>query len=429
MPHNNNGQIYRTTSGGVEKAVTDPYVSGDIGVDPEDVSAVLGNSSGDVGTLCKDPGINKWSKRKPVSYPNEMFKLTDDQLKEINYGLSVPAQIDLLPLQTLYSNLNGANGESLLDAAYSYTKPTGGTLASPCRLLDFEKYYHHAQAPIGVTSQGGHFAIEVSTQMTVYQFSFIMNTSGSESEIGLRDLSTDFDNFYLFLAVLKDGVWYLKTAIRPVTNALGGYITLNSTDLNSVIEQEVARTCIVGLCRRGDNLWSDYLTQGRGTSVIFYYPPMRSAAGCIGTIKYTAAGGFSASLKPNYVTGTLDGKIIFVSGTMQIRVGHNVGSEIASVTFDLTLTGTNSTDPSLDGKIYENSTYVNSITWNQAKTSCTLVGTITGPWEIGSSGYIDIPVNGAIFRTTTQDLTTSGTVRIGSATFNVYDGGGWVPTD
>lgn len=428
MPYSNQGKIFRTTAGGVEKGVTDTYADGDIGVSIADVRAVLGSSSSDLGTLCKDSSINKWSKRKPVSYANVLFKLTDAQLKEINYGLTEPITANLVNLKTLYSNLNGANGETYLDAAYSYTKPSGGTLASPYRLLDFEKYYHHAQAPIGVTSEGGHFAIEVSTQLTVYQFSFIMN-SGSESEIGLRDLSTDFDKFYLFLAVLKDGVWYLKTAIRPVTNALGGYITLNSTDLNDVIQQDVARTCIVGLCRRGDNLWSDYLTQGRGTSVIFYYPPMRSAAGCIGTIKYTTAGGFSASLKPNYVTGTLDGKIIFVSGTMQIRVGHNVGSEIASVTFDLTLTGTNSTDPSLDGKIYENSTYVNSITWNQAKTSCTLVGTITGPWKIGSSGYIDIPVNGMIFRTTTQDLTTSGTVRIGSSTFNVYDGGGWVPVD
>lgn len=427
MPYSNQGKIFRTTAGGVEKGVTDPYADGDIGVSIADVRAVLGSSSSDLGTLCKDSSINKWSKRKPVSYANVLFKLTDAQLKEINYGLTEPITANLVNLQTLYSNLNGANGETYLDAAYSYTKPSGGTLASPYRLLDFEKYYHQAQAPIGVTTEGGHFAIEVSTQLTVYQFSFIMNNSGSESEIGLRDLSTDFDNFYLFLAVLKDGVWYLKTAIRPVTNALGGYITLNSTDLNDVIQQEVTRTCIVGLCRRGDNLWSDYLTQGRGTSVIFYYPPMRSAAGCIGTIKYTEVGGVSASLKPNYVTGTLDGKIIFVSGTMQIRVGHNVGSEIQFVTFDLTLTSNKS--ESLEGKIYENSTYVNSITWNQAKTSCTLVGTITGPWTIGSSGYIDIPVNGAIFRTTTQDLTTSGTVRIGSSTFNVYDGGGWVPVD
>lgn len=428
MPYSEQGKIFRTTSDGVEKDVTDTYADGDIGVSIADVCAVLGSSSGDLSTLCKDSSINKWSKRKPVSYANVIFKLTDAQLKEINYGLKKPTTANLVNLKTLYSNLNGADGERNLDAAYSYTKPSGDTLTSPCRLLDFEKYYHQAQAPIGVTSEGGHFEIEISTQLTVYQFSFIMNT-GNESEIGLRDLSTDFDKFYLFLAVLKDGVWYLKTAIRPVTNALGGYITLNSDDLTNVIQQDVTRTCIVGLCRRDDNLWSDYLTQGRGTPTIFYYPPMRSAAGCIGTIKYTTAGGFSASLKPNYVKGTLDGHIIFVSGTMQIRVGHDVGSEIAFVTFDLTLTGTNSTNPSLDGKIYENSNYVNSITWNQAKTSCTLVGTITGPWNFESSGYIDIPDNGMIFRTTTQDLTTSGTVRIGSSTFNVYDGGGWVPVD
>lgn len=420
MPYSNQGKIYRTTAGGVEKGVTDPYADGDIGVSIADVRAVLGSSSGDLGTLCKDSSINKWSKRKPVSYANVLFKLTDAQLKEINYGLTEPITANLVNLQTLYSNLNGANGETYLDAAYAYTKPSGGTLASPYRLLDFEKYYHHAQAPIGVTSQGGHFAIEISTQLTVYQFSFIMNTSGSESEIGLRDLSTDFDNFYLFLAVLKDGVWYLKTAIRPVTNALGGYITLNSTDLNDVIQQEVARTCIVGLCRRGDNLWSDYLTQGRGTSVIFYYPPMRSAAGCIGTIKYTAAGGFSASLHPSIVSGSMG----FVSASMQIRVGHDAGSEIQFVTFDLTLTSSNS--ESLEDEI-TSSNY--EITFSRDKLSATISGTITGPFTVGSSGYVDIPVNGMIFKTFTQNLTTSGTVRIGSATFNVYDGGGWVPVD
>lgn len=420
MPYNNQGKIYRTTAGGVEKGVTDPYVDGDVGISIADVRAVLGSSSGDLGTLCKDSNINKWSKRKPVSYANVLFKLTDAQLKEINYGLTEPVTANLVNLQTLYSNLNGANGESYLDAAYSYTKPSGGTLASPYRLLDFEKYYHHAQAPIGVTSQGGHFAIEISTQLTVYQFSFIMNTSGSESEIGLRDLSTDFDNFYLFLAVLKDGVWYLKTAIRPVTNALGGYITLNSTDLNDVIQQEVARTCIVGLCRRGDNLWSDYLTQGRGTSAIFYYPPMRSAAGCIGTIKYTAAGGFSASLHPSVVSGSMG----FVSASMQIRVGHDAGTEIQFVTFDLTLTSSNS--ESLEDEI-TSSNY--EITFSRDKLSATISGTITGPFTVGSSGYVDIPVNGMIFKTFTQDLTTSGTVGIGSATFNVYDGGGWVPVE
>lgn len=418
MPHNNDGEIYRTSSGGTVKSVTDTYVDGDIGVDEADVGIVLGNSSRDTGTLCKASNINKWSKRKPVSYPNVIFKLTDAQLKEINYGLSVPSQVNLLPLQTLYSNLNGANGESLLDAAYSYTKPTGETLASPFRLLDFEKYYHGAMAPISVTSEDGNFNIKVNTQLTVYQFSFLMNISGSESVIGLRDLSTNFDNYYLSLGVLKDGVWYVKTAIRPVTNSLGGYITLNSTDLNDVIEQEVPRTCVVALCRRGDNQWSDYLTQGRAASVLFYYPPMRSAAGCIGTIKYTAAGGFSVSLHPSVSTISRGGEVEFGMAIMQIRLGHAAGSQhTGDVTFSLTLTSSKS--ESLEDKITTNHT----ISFGRDKKSCTVIGTISGPFEIGSSGYIDI---GSLFKTLTQDLVTSGTVGTDYGTFSVYDGGGWV---
>ena len=114
----------------------------------------------------------------------------------------------------------------------------------------------------------------------------------------------------------------------------------------------------------------------------------------------------------------------FVSASMQIRVGHDAGSEIQFVTFDLTLTSSNS--ESLENEI-TSSNY--DITFSRDKLSATISGTITGPFTVGSSGYIDIPVNGMIFKTFTQNLTTSGTVRIGSATFNVYDGGGWVPVD
>jgi hypothetical protein len=431
MPHNNKGEIYRTTSGGTVKSATSGYVDGDIGVDEADVGIVLGNSSRDTGTLCKASNINKWAKRKPVSFPNQLYKLTDEQLKGINYGLSVPTPNTLLNLQTLYDNLSGADGESNLDAAYSYTKPSGVTLTSPYRLLDFEGYYHGAEAPISipdsVTKENGNFEIKVKYPMTSYRFSFIMNISGSESVIGLTDLSTSFNDYYLCLGVLKDGVWYIKTALSPVTSSSGSYINLNQeTDLNNVIGQEAPRTCVIALCKRRDASWSDNLTQGAAAERLFYYPPMISAASCIGTIKYTAAVGPSVSLYPSIVTAGGD----FDHANMQIRLGHQPDTtQTGPVTFNLTLESSTST--SLYGDITLSSNYVdaNSISWNQAKTSCSFSGTIQAPangFPINSTGYCYIPDGGSIFRTDTRNLHTRGTVTWLSQTYNVSNDGQFV---
>lgn len=427
MPHNNKGEIYRTTSGGTVKSATSGYVDGDIGVDEADVGIVLGNSSRDTGTLCKASNINKWAKRKPVSFPNQLYKLTNGQLKEINYGLSVPQ--NLLDLKTLYDNLsgaNGANGESLLDAAYSYTKPSGVTLTSPYRLLDFEGYYHGAEAPISIpisaTDDNGHFKVKIkktTNQNPSYQFSFLMNISGSESVIGLMDLSGTFDAYYLCLGVYKDNDgWYVKTASSPVTSSNGRYITLNSDDLTYVIAEGGERTCVIGLCNQQ---WSSDLVKTPVNSRIFYYPPMGSAASCIGTIQYTATVGPSVSLHPNVVTAAGD----FKSATMQIRLGHQPNTyQTGSVTFNLTLTLTSS-DPTetledeIDAINYQ-------IDYNRDRITGTVSGTIQAPsggFPINSEGYVDV---GSLFRTWTRDLITSGTVTWLSQTYNVRNDGQFV---
>lgn len=53
----------------------------------DDVKSVLGESSNDVATLCKSTKINKWSKNKPIKH-NCLFKPTEAQKKEANYGIS-----------------------------------------------------------------------------------------------------------------------------------------------------------------------------------------------------------------------------------------------------------------------------------------------------------------------------------------------------
>ena len=427
MPHNNKGEIYRTTSGGTVKSATSGYTAGDIGVDEADVGIVLGNSSRDTGTLCKASNINKWAKRKPVSFPNQLYKLTDEQLKGINYGLSVPTPNALFNLQTLYDNLSGADGESNLDAAYSYIKPSGITLTSPYRLLDFEGYYHGAEAPISVptsvTDENGHFHVKIkktTNQNPSYQFSFLMNISGSESVIGLMDLSGTFDAYYLCLGVYKDNDgWYVKTASSPVTSSNGRYITLNSADITGVIVDGGERTCVVGLCKRRVSSWSDNLTKGPAAENCFYYPPMISAASCIGKIQYTATVGPSVSLYPSVSTWIdRDGTVKFAFAIMQIQLGHdNAESVSGPVEYKLTL---ESSDPE---KTLEDQITNCEPTWSRDKKSCTVEGTINGEFELNDAGYVNV---GSLFKTLTRDLITSGTVKWLSQTYNVHNDGQFV---
>lgn len=44
-------------------------------------------STNDLATLCKSANINKWSKNKPIKH-NCLFKPTEAQKKEANYGIS-----------------------------------------------------------------------------------------------------------------------------------------------------------------------------------------------------------------------------------------------------------------------------------------------------------------------------------------------------
>lgn len=114
-----------------------------------DVGTVLQSSSHNVGTLCSLNGINKWAKYKPVRY-STVTKLTEEQLKSVNYGLVPSENPEIVSKEGLTYD-----GEIQLGAEWIYNKPTGGS-SSPYRLGDFLNakdveepgYYHLAKAPI-----------------------------------------------------------------------------------------------------------------------------------------------------------------------------------------------------------------------------------------------------------------------------------------
>ena len=202
---NNNGKIY-----------VDTTQTPNVGVSIEDVRTVLNYNSNDLGTLCgnSNNNVNKWAKHKPIVYANAIAPLTDAQFKEKNYGLTIPN-----PLTGNYTKID----DVILNAedAYVYTKPSG-LMASPFRLTDFNNYDHSVKAPIN----GFPGTIYIPSTVTTRILNFDINQSTLYA-IGLTDLPSDFNSWYLAFAVKKNNVWNVKTSRFTINSGKGDYIFLN----------------------------------------------------------------------------------------------------------------------------------------------------------------------------------------------------------
>lgn len=99
----------------------------------DDVRKTLGNSSCDIGTLCRADNINPLSRCKPVCYPS-IFAVNDEK-NGIYLGTGITAGAELSP-STIATSI-------IPPLISTYKKPSGGT-QEPFRLTDFVGYCHNA---------------------------------------------------------------------------------------------------------------------------------------------------------------------------------------------------------------------------------------------------------------------------------------------
>lgn len=103
-----------------------------------DVKQVLGESSNNLGSLCKSTKINKWARWKPVICAS-LFSSKEGAGDDGNFGLSVKSVSGSANiLSGLYTNQS---------ANYNYTGKPLGSKSSPYRLADFDKYSHNVKEP------------------------------------------------------------------------------------------------------------------------------------------------------------------------------------------------------------------------------------------------------------------------------------------
>lgn len=113
----------------------------------DDVKSALGESSNDLGTLCKSGNINKWAKYKPVKYASvsgaieSVYRATDGKcgLSFDVFGNSTSAVGVVELLQRNATACTNLITHIKANAAWAYVPPSGGASA-PYRLGDFKGY-------------------------------------------------------------------------------------------------------------------------------------------------------------------------------------------------------------------------------------------------------------------------------------------------
>lgn len=98
------------------------------------MAILLGNiaaAQGDGTDMSRSENTNKWSRRKWVRY-NTRSKLTDAQMKEVNFGFEIPAYT------------SGTIPRLQDNRLWKYLQPRKGT--DPSRMGDMEGYDHYAQS-------------------------------------------------------------------------------------------------------------------------------------------------------------------------------------------------------------------------------------------------------------------------------------------
>ena len=185
----------------------------------DNVKSILAESSNDLATLCKSDNINKWARYKPIKH-NCLFKPTEEQRKEVNYGISNIPYYRLLGKMTqdvINGSMQNATNISTLDTRiepWHYQQPIGG-YASPYRLGDFDGYFANASAPIGAITE-----TEINSSLSGKVSVVFNKNTDTVSSLTFNDLASDkdFSNQYLGLC-LSDGnkSFYMTQKVDDVT--------------------------------------------------------------------------------------------------------------------------------------------------------------------------------------------------------------------
>lgn len=136
----------------------------------DDVRKVLGHGSRDLGTLCTETNVSKWSKHKPTSYPS-LFPQNGVQWKGNGKNTIWGMKVD--SLQSVNSAKDVYEDGTFTHHNWEWDKPVGGE-NSPYRITDFDGYNHNASGiyiqPLPANETENIYVSSTATESPVFSF-------------------------------------------------------------------------------------------------------------------------------------------------------------------------------------------------------------------------------------------------------------------
>lgn len=196
-----------------------------------DIRTALGQSSNDVGTLCKSSSINMLSKYKPVIYA---AMNTDDnpnwwKTSAGNCGINIPQ----------LASIQNPSAQK-----WTYQPPTGGT-ASPYRMSDFRNYNHNATPDL---CSGHRVPLNIDLLAST-SFTIGADFTQNPNSLSVSDLDSSMFASYFFTAVVyaSDGSTNVcGSANANVANG-GKTVTFPTSLFQAPIFQNGTCSCCIGL--------------------------------------------------------------------------------------------------------------------------------------------------------------------------------------
>lgn len=183
-------------------------------VNTDDVRAITGENSHDVGTLCTSYKINGWAKFKPIDI-NQFSTITDAQRKQIGWGLAIPSYTNAVTMAQAVYALTSDDVEAKIDSTFfRYTRPT-----TYMRIDDFVGYNHNCKRPAEPISQSSITMPATGNTASIGMMFALV--SGITNNITIHDLVSDPSLYYLGIAITNGSNVWGVTQQYPINNTSG----------------------------------------------------------------------------------------------------------------------------------------------------------------------------------------------------------------
>ena len=310
-----------------------------------DISAAVGNTSGDLGTLITSGTINKWARYKPIQHSAVGF-VTEVQRRAANFGISASEysspQLAAEPLNTwayarpLTGYFRKADFVKMTDAGIASTT-TGYTTreVAPCRGF----------AAASSTEQLTHYVYNTGAQRED-DINFYAITTGAADGIGFAEMGGLAD-WYLCIAVavVKNNVTttYIVTSTQKIgagvdDPSVTAWQTVPIPKNNTIFSGNATYTAYACLCDTKVSAWTNYTQAVAHGSAKFMPLPVTDPA--ITEFDFEVfSGSYSAWVGSAYrwmTSGSLtDRRKVWYSLYFMNNTGQTIPSSSLTITLEL----------------------------------------------------------------------------------------------